>query len=113
MPKGAAKIAARMADDILMHSGTVNKSAGHRQQVIEMVYPAAVMVAALRKATCKQDASFKRLTKVLGERMEQVTPGFVPFTPDEFTLRRVADDMVSRRAKRYNGTAPEWHPEAS
>jgi hypothetical protein len=94
VPKKAAKVAEKMADKIIRESGSLTKSHGTRQQVIEMITPVAEAIAVLERAVRKYDRSFARLTEVNSRRLDELDP-------------------IHLFASAEPGIVPQWHPESS
>jgi hypothetical protein len=116
MSKQGERIAARMADTILMESGSISKAYGTRQEIISMISPVAEAIAMLEKAARKYDRSFARLAEAQGRHLDQLAPpqpGFASYRPEEFELVRRRAMNGHQFTPPDKSGAPAWHPEAS
>lgn len=131
----ADKIAARLTDTILAKQPMVTKLAGtrapawSRQQVEEMVYPAAVVIAEVEKSIKRRG----KLLKAMGRQAQQVAalagqqvPGVTGIQQGlvDLDLQRFGVGLVDRQAapNSANGhhrgdglesaPVPPWHPES-
>jgi hypothetical protein len=132
----AEKIAARMTDTILTKQPMVTKSAGtrapawSRQQIEELVYPAAILIAEVEKSIRRRG----KLLKAMDRQAQQVAalaaqqvPGVTDIQQGlvDLDLQRFGVGLVDRQKapKSANGHGaghgdapppegpPSWHPE--